>query len=227
MRKKWGLGICLLGALILPPAMAQTGQDYLCDQPMGVDFYQFFRWQAYEMPLKVYIPSPGRDLNVENPGMYVPIVKQAFQAWMQVEPKLQVTYVNDPAQAQIVVKWRSKFEHESAWGKAMLPNPYQGRNGKIYHRSVIHLAVRAQEGTGLTPGEPLFSAEELQAIAIHEAGHALGLPHSNNREDIMTGHIFRLTADYEWKVSPRDAATLRRIFAFPAQIEIPPCNGGR
>lgn len=205
-------------------AQAYTPADdhYLCDFPAPVERYRYLRWYPEEFPLKVYVPPVTYD--VENPQQYPVLVQQAFAAWSQPFPALRFVFVNDPEIANIKVNWIEHFpESEGTWGKALFPIPQPPRYQT--HKSEVFLAVRAQQGTAVGTGSPLFSPEELMAIAVHEVGHSLGLPHSKDPEDIMTPYIFRLTAKTHWKITQRDLNTLASLYRLPRHLKIPPCNG--
>lgn len=205
-------------------AFTPAGDHYLCDYPMELAVYRYSRWFGYELPIKVYIPPVP--YATENPGMYLPLVQQAFNSWGRVFPRISFSFVSDPKSAQIKIKWFESFpESESMWGEALFPQPYFDKQKQLRHTSEVRLAVRAQEGTGLTAGKPLFSFDELLAIATHEVGHALGLPHSRNRDDIMSAYLFRLSANNDWMITQRDADTLRYLYSLPTKLEMSPCNG--
>src|SRR5690606_16129335 len=111
--------------------------------------YRYYRWYPEEMPIKVYVPPVS--YATDNPNMYYPLVQQAFLSWSQYLPQMQFQWTGNPAEAQIQVIWHERFpESESVWGMALYPTPYQTPQG-IRHRSELHLAVRAQEGTGMLP----------------------------------------------------------------------------
>lgn len=208
------------------PAQAYIPQDdqYLCDFPESLKVYRYWRWFPEELPLKVYLPNPP--FKTEQPEMYQGLVQQAFLSWTAVAPAFRFQWVANPKDAQIKVVWFEHFpDSENMWGEASLPLPYLTAENQVRHKSEVHLAVQAQEGTGLTAGHPFFGHDELLAIAIHEVGHALGLPHSKSSDDIMSQYLFRLSAQNQWQITTRDAATLRRLYSLPRNLKISPCNG--
>lgn len=236
---KWGLkglfGACLSASLlagltVLPApqaAQAQNQQHYLCDFPVSDPLrYQDFRWLPKELPVKVYIPPVP--FQTPNPNMYIPLVQQAFNSWTAVAPALRFSFVDDPNQAQIDVVWHEHFpENEGTWGQAYFPLPIYSRNKQrelLGHVSQLHLAIKAQPGSGMGTGAILFSHEELLAVSTHEVGHALGLPHSRNPDDLMSPYIFKFSATSKWGISQRDINTLYALYGLPKKLTKHPCR---
>lgn len=211
-------------SLAVTPVQAYIPPDshYLCDFPQNINVYKYQRWYPEELPIKVYIPP----LRIQLPHNYYALAQQAFLNWSARVPQFQFQWVNDPKAAQIQVDWEAHFpESESAWGKALFPMPRRMEDGSIKHFSVVKLALKSQQGTGLTGESAFFSPSEFSAIATHEAGHALGLPHSKNREDLMTPYLNRLTASHQWRITQQDVSTLLYLYSLPRDLKVPPCNG--
>jgi hypothetical protein len=127
-------------------------------------------------------------------GAHQNIVREAFAAWEEVGPPIRFTEVFDTAGADIVVRWVQKFDIDRA-GQADLSWDHRGR---IRHAD-MKLAL-------LTPSGRVLTGEKLRAIALHEIGHSLGLPHSEVPGDLMFP-----TADHP-VLTTRDTTTYALLY---------------
>jgi hypothetical protein len=131
------------------------------------------------------------------PGM-VAEVRGALADWSPASAGLRFLEQDDTSSAALLVRWTDTLEADRAgatdvtWDKA----------GRI-RRVTVFLALRAP-ATGRS-----FLPEARRAIALHELGHALGLPHSSNPGDVMFP-VATATA-----LSDRDRFSLRLLYELP------------
>jgi hypothetical protein len=125
------------------------------------------------------------------------IVVRALAAWEASGLGLRFTLSADTTGANIVA-YSTRFLGEDRAGQTDLQ---WTRDGAI-HSAVITLARRDSSGRVLP--EPI-----LNAVAIHEVGHALGLSHSPSTGDVMH-RVTRTTTP-----SARDVATLALLYQLP------------
>lgn len=153
------------------------------------------RWpDRWGTPLRVYIVEGGA------PG-YLPrmagLVREAFDRWEQTGIGVRFQMVPDSAGADITVRWIDHFDFDRA-GQTDLTWDQLGR----VRRAAISLALRTHTGA------PLPDAA-LMSVAVHEAGHSIGLPHSADTNDVM------FPATRTSALTDRDRRTVEVLYRIP------------
>jgi hypothetical protein len=153
------------------------------------------RWPVGDRPLQFAVVPGGA------PGFLPEMLHEArwaIDTWGPATVGLNLVEVSDTALAVMVIRWSDTLSGD----RAGFTDVTWDRAGRIRHAEV-YLGTRSPN-----TGRPLLT-EARRAVALHELGHALGLPHSPNPEDVMYP-VATSTVP-----SDRDRFSLRLLYQLP------------
>ncbi len=121
-------------------------------------------------PITVAVVEGGVD---EYSPRMAEFVRSALNVWEALRLGIRFEQSSDTASSDIVVRWIDHFDSDRAGQTDAL----FGNDGGIFHARVT-LAAKTRRGERI-PDEGQY------AVALHEFGHAIGLPHSFDPNDVM------------------------------------------
>jgi hypothetical protein len=172
----------------------EAGSTYLDSLIISTDSV-VRRWPDRNgQPLRVAIIEGG-------PATYEPRMAghliEALERWEAAGAGVRFVTVPDTGNADILVRWIDHFDFDRA-GQTDLTWDQAGR----VRKAAVLLAIRTNTGVTL-PDAALLT------VAVHEAGHALGLPHSPDTNDVM------FPATQTGVLSQRDRRTAQVLYQLP------------
>jgi len=135
-------------------------------------------WGESRLPLNIYIKeSPSRYFK----SIYKDYVKYAMDVWRKADDRIQYKFVNSVDDADIAIIFEENLGDVYEEDYLGLTE-YDSNKNKEIEFSKVQISL-------IKNGNELVSIGEIKATIIHELGHAFGLGHSKNRNDLMFQYI--------------------------------------
>lgn len=167
------------------------------------------RWPKKRQPITVFIQS-GEAVEGFRPEMESAL-RQAFADWEEAtKPVIEFKFVNSPSEAMIHCSWIAGKDGVNSFNEGGHAEPSIHADGISRCDLVLCTKpnVSLKSHLYLDNESTNLSDSRLHFVALHEVGHAIGLPHSRNPNDVM----FPTCTDDTKKLSERDVATVRALY---------------
>jgi predicted Zn-dependent protease len=187
-----------LAALAVRRRISREGGRVYLDSAWAQTDSSVVRWESRGgRPLTVAFAADSSLVGWNS--SFVAAARAGMAAWQSNRAGLRFQEVADAAAADIEVSF---VQHVSAAAEFGVTELRWDAGGRVTH-AAIRLALSPDSTVRLVP------VQVMRRVAIHEFGHAIGLPHSSNNGDIM------LPSSPVDQPSSRDQATLQLLYAVP------------
>jgi predicted Zn-dependent protease len=174
---------------------------YLCADVTRTGELRIMRWPEETGRLLVRVPLPGH-LSTAQGREFQRAAVRGIQVWHNHPFPLSITTRSQEEGADITVEW-TRTLGMNRLGQTRMEWRKVGEDVQVEIPALILVTHHPDDpGLELTP-------DQVRLVAAHEMGHALGLPHSDDRRDLM------YPQNTAWRPTVRDYLTMEAVYRMP------------